>query len=119
MAKKFDLEERSAKFGVRIINFAKSLPRNVVTLPLIGQLIRSGTSIGANYCEANNAESRNDFKHKVGIAKKEAKETKYWLQMIATAYPDSKNAAAELAKEAKELNLILNAVINSTNRNET
>jgi len=77
--KKYDLEQRTARFGERIIEFAQKNPKNSVTLPPISQLVRAGTSIGANYCEADGAESKKDFKHKIGICKKEAKETKYWL----------------------------------------
>lgn len=64
-AKKYDLEERTSQFGEHIIAFAKKIPKNPVTLPLISQLVRSGTSIGANYAEADGAESRKDFKHKI------------------------------------------------------
>lgn len=76
---KFDLEERTAKFGEAVIKFANSIPKNAVTLPIITQLVKSGTSIGANYCEADDAESKKDFNHKIGICKKEARETKHWL----------------------------------------
>ena len=75
--KKYDLEERTAKFGEKILEFASRLPKNPITLPIISQLVRAGTSIGANYCDADGAESKKDFKHKMGICKKEAKETKY------------------------------------------
>lgn len=80
--KVYDLEERTGKFGEKIIMFAKKIPINAVTMPLISQLVRSGTSIGANYCEADGAESKKDFKHKLGICKKEAKETKHWLRLV-------------------------------------
>ena len=69
----YDLAERTAKFAEAIIRFAKKAPRNVVTLPLIRQLVRCGTSVGANYREADDAVSRRDFRNKVGICKKEAK----------------------------------------------
>jgi four helix bundle protein len=108
---KFDLEERTAKFGEQIIKFAKSLPRNIVTLPLIDQLVRAGTSVGSNYCEADCAETRKDFEHKMGISKKESKETKHWLRMIACAEPDFTERSRELWKEAHELNLIFTAII--------
>ena len=75
MNKKFDLEERTAKFGENIIKFVRELPKNEITRPLITQLIKCATSIGANYCEADDAESRRDFKHKIGICKKESRET--------------------------------------------
>jgi len=107
---KFDLEERTAKFGEDIIRFVSQLPKNEITRPLISQLVRSATSIGANYCEADDAESKKDFKHKIGISKKEARESKHFLRMIATAIPDQKDTARKLWNEAKELNLILNAI---------
>jgi len=66
----YNLEERTAKFGENIIEFAKKIPKNSITLPLISQLVRAGTSVGSNYCEADEAESGKDFKHKLGIAKK-------------------------------------------------
>lgn len=112
---KYDLDERTAKFGERIIKFAQKIPKNAVTIPIIEQLVKSGTSVGANYCEADDAESRADFKHKIGICKKEARESKYWLRMILTVIVDSKliQEAKELIQEAKELNLIFNAIVNS------
>lgn len=113
---KYDLEERTAKFGESIIEFSKKVITNEITKPLINQLIRSATSIGANYCEADDAESKKDFVHKIGICKKEARETKHWLRMLAVASPDLKEKIRELWVEAKELNLIFNAIINSCRR---
>lgn len=110
--KKFDLEERTAKFGEEIVKFAKKIPENPVTKPLISQLVRAGTSVGANYCEADDAESKQDFKHKIGICKKEARETKHWLRIIATAVPELKEEIRKLWQEAKELNLIFNSIVN-------
>src|SRR3989344_3391939 len=109
--KKFDLEERTAIFGENIIEFAKSLPRNPVTVPLISQVVRSGTSIGANYIEADGAESKSDFRHKIALCKKEAKETRHWLRMIAKAIPEKADEARVLWKEAHELALIFSAII--------
>ena len=114
---KYDLEERTAKFGENIIKFAKKIPENSVTKPLIPQLIKAGTSIGANYCEADDAESRKDFNHKIGICKKESRETKYWLRMIVIAVPELKDEARKLWIEAKELNLIFNAIVRSSRKN--
>ena len=111
--KKYDLEERTAKFGKEIIKFARKIPRNSITLPLITQLVKAGTSVGANYCEADDAESAKDFKHKIGIAKKEARESKHWLKMIAVACPQLKEEEKILWNEAKELNLIFNAIVRS------
>ncbi|MDD5164197.1 MAG: four helix bundle protein [Patescibacteria group bacterium] len=116
MAKnKYDLEERTAKFGEEIIKFAKKISENAVNKPLIPQLVRAGTSVGANYCEADNAESKKDFKHKIGICKKESRETKHWLRIIVIAAPELKEEARILWQEAKELNLIFNAIVHSIN----
>src|SRR6187399_3250138 len=93
---RFDLEERTARFGEGVIAFAKKIPRNPVTLPLISQLVRSGTSVGANYCEADDAVSKKDFRHKICICKKEARETKHWLRMLATADETLKDRARPL-----------------------
>jgi four helix bundle protein len=112
---KFDLEERTAKFGEEVLKFSRKIPKDVTNIPLIGQLVKSGTSVGANYCEADDAESRKDFRHKIGICKKEARESKHWLRMIAVANPDLRNDSAKLWQEAKELNLIFNSIVNKLN----
>ena len=111
MPKPFDLEERTAKFGEEIIRFAQKIPKNTITIPLISQLIRAGTSVGANYLEADDSESKRDFVHKMGISRKESKETKHWLRMIAFALPSLKEEARGLWKEAQELNLIFSSII--------
>ncbi len=108
--KKWDLEERTAKFGENIIKFCKTVPKNIITTPLISQLVKAGTSVGANYCEADDAESKRDFRHKIGIAKKEARESKHFIRMIVVAVPILKTEATPLWQEAKELNLILNSI---------
>jgi len=107
----YDLEERTAKFGEAIIEFAKKIPQNTITIPLITQLIKAGTSVGSNYCEADCAESRKDFAHKLSICKKEAKESKHWLRMIAKAVSGLKSEAKKLWKEANELQLIFISII--------
>lgn len=106
----YDLEERTAKFGENIITFCKKLHKDEILRPLINQLIKCGTSVGANYCEADDAESKSDFKHKIGICKKESRESKHFLRMIAVAEPDKKDLARKLWIEAKELNLIFNTI---------
>src|SRR3989344_5181517 len=111
---KYDLEEWTAKFGEDIIDFAKRIPRTVITIPIISQLVRSGTSIGSNYCEADSAESKKDFEHKLGICKKEAKETRHWLRMIVRALPENRTEAQILRKEAMELVLIFSAIISKS-----
>src|SRR3954468_21119529 len=113
----YDLEERTARFGEAIILFARKVPADDVNAVLIRQLVRSGTSIGANYCEADDAESKKDFRHKIGISRKEARETKYWLRMIAKATPVDASAARKLWLEAKELHLIFAAIVRTTDKN--
>jgi four helix bundle protein len=73
----YDLEERTAKFGGEIIRFCKTLKQDSINKPIINQIVRSATSIGANYMEANAASSKKDFKNKIHICKKEAQETKH------------------------------------------
>jgi four helix bundle protein len=115
----YDLEERTARFSERVIDFAIELDRNAVTLPIISQLVRAATSIGANYCEADDAESKKDFRHKIGICRKEARETKYWFRMIARAAPHSKPQVRPLWQEAKELHLIFCKIRRSADKNES
>ena len=98
--KKFDLRERTAKFGKDIINFAKKIPENSITRPLISQLVRAGTSVGANYCEADDASTKKDFFYKIGICRRESQESKHWLLMIITAVPSLKNDTNLLSAEA-------------------
>ena len=114
----YDLEERTGLFGENIIVFAKQIPKNVVTIPLINQLVRSGTSVGSNYCEADCAESRKDFEHKIGICKKEAKETKHWLRMVTQATPELKEDAQRLWREAVELQLIFISIVKKSRLNK-
>lgn len=109
-SQRHDLEDRTTLFGVKVITFCKKLSKNVITKPLISQLIRAATSVGANYCEADDAESKKDFRHKIGISKKEARESKHFLRMIVAACPAFKEQTKELSQEAKELNPILNKI---------
>jgi four helix bundle protein len=113
---RYDLDERTAVFGEAFIAFAKRVPVNLVTRPLIPQLVRAGTSVGANYLEADDADSRKDFRFKVGICRREAKETKHHLRMIVAAEPQLREDARPLWREAHELNLIFGAIRRSTER---
>ncbi|MEW6304647.1 MAG: four helix bundle protein [Verrucomicrobiota bacterium] len=106
----YDLEERTALFGEAIIRFAKKIPQNPVNNRLIDQLVGAGTSIGANYCEADDAVSKKEFKNKIGTCKKESRETKYFLRMVAVAEEHLKPEARVLWQEAKELHLIFSAI---------
>ena len=110
----YDLEERTAKFGENIIDLCKKVRKNEVTIPIIGQLVRSGTSIGANYSEANGASSRKDFKNKIFICKKEAIETKYWLRMLSRATDNLIEECRNLWREAQELTLIFSKIAKSS-----
>ncbi|MGI8430920.1 MAG: four helix bundle protein [Chthoniobacterales bacterium] len=102
----FDLAERTARFGEAVIDFANIIPRTPVTSRLISQLVGCGTSVGANYCEADDAVSKKEFRLRCGTCKKEARETKFFLRMIVRAVPELKPKARPLWQEAKELHLI-------------
>ena len=106
----FDLEERTAQFGEAIVRFSKRIPRDPTNNRLIGQLVGCGTSVGANYCEANERVSKKDFRNTIGRCVKEAKETKYFLRMVAVAEPKLADEARQLFREAKELHLIFAAI---------
>lgn len=108
----FDLEERMSKFGEEIVIFCRSLNVNHVSRPIVTQLVRSATSIGANYAEANNSSSKKDFRNKVHITKKEVQETKHWLRVLKPCYPEHNEKIKEFRKEAHELTLILQAIAN-------
>ena len=108
------MEERTAKFGEDIIEFAKKIPKTPINFPLINQLIRAGTSVGSNYCEADCAESKKDFEHKLGICKKESKESKHWLRMVSKSTPELQDGSKKLWREANELNLIFSSIVNKS-----
>lgn len=112
---KYDLEERTALFAEAIIELCKKAPKTIITIPIIGQLIRSGTSIGANYCEANGASSKKDFKNKIFICKKESKETKYWLRLLIKVAEKLKEECKKLWQEAQEFTLIFSKIAINTN----
>lgn len=109
-AQRYDLTERTALFGEAVIRFAQRIPQSPVTNRLIDQLVGAGTSVGANYCEADEGVSRRDFMHRIGICKKEARETQFFLRMIVTAQPNLKTDARLVWKEARELKLIFAAI---------
>ncbi len=106
----FDLEERTAVFGENIVRFSKKIPRDPTNNRLIDQLVGCGTSIGANYCEANEAVSKKDFRHPISRCKKEAKETGFFLRMIVASEPGLAEEARVLYREAKELCLIFSSM---------
>jgi four helix bundle protein len=102
----YDLEDRTAKFGENIIKFCRTINIDQITKSLINQLVRSATSVGANYMEANQASSKKDFKNKIRICQKEANESKHWLRMISVAFPEKKEECRKLWKESHELTLV-------------
>lgn len=109
----YDLEERASKFGEDVIKFCRTLTQDAITRPIINQLIRSGTSIGANYAEANGASSKKDFRNKIYICKKEAQETRHWLRMIVIAAPEKIEEVKVLQKECQEFTLIFGKITSS------
>jgi four helix bundle protein len=113
---KTELEGRTKEFSVRIVQMIRTFPKTVDGIEMGRQLLRSGTSIGANYREANRAESKNDFIHKVGLAEKEASETAYWLEICEAAPLGEATVARALLKEALEILAILTTIGRKTKR---
>lgn len=109
----YNLEERTSVFSENLIKFCKSIKEDNISRPIINQLIRSGTSIGANYCEANNASSRKDFQNKIFICKKEAQETKYWIRTLSVCCQDKTEELRKLWKETQELTMIFQKIVSS------
>lgn len=107
---KYDLNERTARFGEAAICFARSLKLDAVVSTLVDQLVRASTSVGANYGEADEAGSKKEFRYRISLCKREARECKHWLRMIATAVPQAKQGARTLWQEANELTLIFAAI---------
>lgn len=110
----YNLEERTARFAEKLIDLLKKLPNNPINKRFIEQCAGSGGSLGANYCEADEAESRLDFIHKIGICKKETKETKHWIRLLAHANPEFKEEFRWFWQEAEELLLIFSKIVRSS-----
>lgn len=106
----FDLEERCACFGEEIVKVCKRIPRGPGNDRIIDQLVGAGTSVGANYCEANESVSKKDFRFSISRCKKEAKESGHFLRMAATSEPILSDDARRLYREARELQLIFAAM---------
>ena len=116
--KKYDLEERTAKFGESVIKLCRNIKQDNITASIINQLIRSSTSIGANYMEANGASSKKDFVNKIFICKKESQETKHWLRMISSSVGENiKEELEKISKECQELVFIFQKIANSCRNN--
>ena len=114
--KKYDLEERTAKFGESIIDLCQGLDQNVIAKPIISQIIRSATSVGANYMEANCASSKRDFRNKIFICKKEAQETKHWLRMLLKCFPAAEGGIKNAWQESQELTMIFQKITSSIDK---
>lgn len=114
---KYDLEERTAKFAEDIIDFARTIKINAINERILSQLMGAVGSTGANYCEATEAESRKDFIHKIGICRKEIKEARHWLRLLARSNPERKEEIRKFWKEAQELLLIFSKISRSSKNN--
>lgn len=112
--KKFDLEERTLSFAKKVIDLIKKLPRNTVNFEMSSQVIRSAGSIGANYREANDSLGKKDFFMRVRICRKEAKETKYWLELLLYNNSELKNLIQPLVQESSELIKIFSAIFSKS-----
>ena len=110
----YPLTERTAIFSKNIIKLCKSIKIDLISRPIIDQLIRAGTSIGANYMEANNASSRKDFRNKIYICKKEAQESKYWLALAQEISGDE--LINKLSQEAQELTMIFQKIVSTIDK---
>ncbi|MBU1349601.1 four helix bundle protein [Patescibacteria group bacterium] len=113
----YDLEDRTKKFSQDIIEQLNKINQNVINRNLVSQLIRSATSVGANYCEANGAIFGKDFKNKIFICRKEIQETKYWIELLAKSNSEYKKDLRILWKEAHELTLIFNKISSTLKNN--
>lgn len=111
----YDLEDRTLKFSVDLVKILKKFPNDIINSKIISQLTASGTSIGANYMEAIGAESKKDFRHKIYISLKEAKETRYWLKILKEVSLSFQNEIKSLLQESHELVLIFSKIISNTN----
>ena len=110
--RKYDLEERTALFAERVRNFCFKLPKNVANAEYIPQLIRAGSSPGANYIEANESIGDKDFKMKIKTCRRESKESSYWIRLVVTnGSKDLEDERSYLRQEAKEFVLIFTAIL--------
>jgi len=107
----FDLAERTAKFGEAVIELVLPIDRNDVTGPLIRQVVRAAGSVGANYAEADDSQTPKEKKYRMGLARRESKESRHWLRLLARATPDQREAIRLIWREADELNRIFSSII--------
>lgn len=110
--RRMDIQERTFQFAVRVVRLVGRLPRTVAGIEVGRQLVRAATSVGANVEEADAAESKRDFVHKMKIAHKEAREARYWLEIVQAALLDD-DEVRDLIRESNELVHIIQAIIRS------
>lgn len=113
-SRQYDLEERTLKFAKAVIAFVRKLPKDVVNNEIIKQLVRSSGSVGANYIEANETLSRKDFLMHIKISRKEAKESRYWLNLIETDDEKMEKERLDLCDEAGQLMKIFGSIVEKT-----
>lgn len=113
----FDLEQRTLEFSKRVIRMCNALPKNNVNLPLIDQLVRASSSVGANYREANDALGKKDKINRMRISRKEAKESHYFIELVIENNQSLKNRMLKLLDEADQLRKILSTIIGKLSKN--
>lgn len=106
----FDLEKRTAAFGESVIEFCQTVGSTAITKPLISQLVRSACRVGANYCEADESATKREFRYRISLCRREARETKHWLRTLVAASKESAETTRVLWKEADELTRIFAAI---------
>ena len=109
--KRYDLEERTLQFAKDAIAFIKSIQKTIINLELVKQLVRSSTSVGANFIEANEALSKKDFLLRIKICRKEARESIYWLKLVELKNPESDRIREALIEEATQLVKIFSTIV--------
>jgi len=112
--REYDLERRTTCFAEQVIVAVKKIKQDSINRSVISQLVRSSGSVGANYCEATEAESRKDFIHKICISKKEIKETQHWLRLLAKSNPEYREQFLVIWRESQELLLIFSKIVLTT-----
>ena len=113
--REYDLEDRTLRFAKDVIAFVGTLPRTLANIEISKQLVRAGGSVGANYIEANESLGKKDFLMKVRISRREAKESRYWLQLV-TCNEEERIAQERLIREATELMKILGAILRNSQK---
>ncbi|MEI8143310.1 MAG: four helix bundle protein [Candidatus Berkelbacteria bacterium] len=118
MSREIEFENRLLRFSTQVIELSKNIKETNISRPIINQLVRSATSVGANYIEANNASSKKDFKNKIFICKKEGSETKYWLKLLQNIEDEHKIEIEKIWSECNELCLIFHKIVHTMNQKD-